>query len=87
MYDSIFLNIQNRWIHEDRKQIGSCLELGAVKNWLTGKDPETRKDWRQEEKGVTEDKMVGWHYQLDGLEFQEAPGAADEQGSLVYYRP
>ena len=36
---------------------------------------------------MTEDKMVGWHYQLDGLEFQEAPGAADEQGSLVYYRP
>ena len=37
-----------------------------VKNWLTGKDPDTGKDWRQEEKGMTEDEMVGWHHWLDG---------------------
>ena len=39
-----------------------------VKNWLTRKDPETGKDWRQEEKGTTEDEMVGWHHQLNGHE-------------------
>ena len=41
-----------------------------VKNWLTGKDPDARKDWRWEEKGMTEDEMVGWHHQLNGLEFE-----------------
>ena len=41
-----------------------------VKNWLTGKDPDAGKDWRQEEKGMTEDKMVGWHHQLNGQEFE-----------------
>ena len=40
------------------------------KNWLTGKDPDAGKDWRQEEKGMTEDKMVGWHHQLDGHQFE-----------------
>ena len=42
-----------------------------VKNWLTGKDPDAGKDWRQEEKGTTEDiKMVGWHHQLNAHEFE-----------------
>ena len=41
-----------------------------VKNRLTGKDPDAGKDWRQEEKGVTEGKMVGWHHQLNGHEFE-----------------
>ena len=41
-----------------------------VKNWLTGKDPDAGKDWRQEGKGITEDEMVGWHHQLDGHEFE-----------------
>ena len=41
-----------------------------VKNWLTGKDPDAGKGWRWEEKGMTEDEMVGWHYQLDGHEFE-----------------
>ena len=40
-----------------------------MKNWLTGKDPEAGKDWRQEEKGTTEDEMVGWYHQLNGHEF------------------
>ena len=39
------------------------------KNWLIGKDPDAGKDWRQEEKGMTEDEMVGWHHQLNGYEF------------------
>ena len=41
-----------------------------VKNWLIWKDPDTRKDWRQEEKGMTEDEMVGWHHRLNGHEFE-----------------
>ena len=41
-----------------------------VKNWLTGKDPDAGKDWRQEEKGTTEDKMVGCHHWLNGHEFE-----------------
>ena len=41
-----------------------------VKNWLTGKDPDAGKDWRQEEKGTTEDEMVGWHHRLNGHEFE-----------------
>ena len=41
-----------------------------VKNWLIEKDPDVGKDWRQEEKRMTEDEMVGWHHQLDGHEFE-----------------
>ena len=41
-----------------------------AKNWLIGKDPDAGKDWRQEEKGTTEDEMVGWHHWLDGHEFE-----------------
>ena len=41
-----------------------------AKNWLIGKDPDAGKDWRQEEKGMTEDEMVGWHHRLNGHEFE-----------------
>ena len=41
-----------------------------VKNWLIWKDPDAGKDWRREEKGTTEDEMIGWHHQLDGHEFE-----------------
>ena len=41
-----------------------------VKNWFTGKDPDAGKDWRREEKGTTEDEMVGWHHRFDGHEFE-----------------
>ena len=41
-----------------------------VKNQLIGKDPNAGKDWRQEEKGTTEDEMVGWHHRLNGHEFE-----------------
>ena len=53
-----------------------------AKNWLIRKDPEAMKNWRQEEKGMTEDEMVGWHHQLDGHESEQAPGVGDGQGSL-----
>ena len=42
-----------------------------AKNWLIRKDPDAGKDWRQEEKGMTEGEMVGWHHQLDGHEFEQ----------------
>ena len=57
-----------------------------AKNWLTGKDPDAGKDWRQEEKGTTEDEMVGWQHWLDGHEFEYTPGAGDGQGSLACCR-
>ena len=58
-----------------------------AKNWLITKDPDAGKDWRQEEKGMTEDEMVGWHHWLDGHEFEEALGVGDGQGGLVCCRP
>ena len=58
-----------------------------VKKWLLGKDPDAGKDWRQEEKGMTEDEMVGWHHWLDGHEFEQARGDGDGQGSLSCCSP
>ena len=58
-----------------------------VKNWLTRKDPDAGKDWRQEEKGTTEDEMVGWHHRLDGHESEQVLGDGDGQGSLVCCSP
>ena len=51
------------------------------------KDPDAGKDWRQEEKGTTEDKMVGWHHWLNEHEFEQAPGVGDGQGSLACCSP
>ena len=57
--------------------------IAAAKSWLFGKDPDAGKDWRQEERGATEDEMVEWHHRLYGLEFEQALGDSEEQGSLV----
>ena len=54
-----------------------------AKNWLTGKDLVARRDLRQEEKGTTEDEMVGWHHQHNGHEFEQAPGVCDGQEFLA----
>ena len=58
-----------------------------VKNWLIRKDPDTGKDWRQEEKGTTKDEMVGWHHWLNGHEFEQAQGDGEGHGSLACCRP
>ena len=58
-----------------------------AKSWLTGKDPDAGKDWRWEEKGMTEDKMVGWHHWLNGHEFEQALGDGEGQGSLASCSP
>ena len=54
-----------------------------VKNWLTRKDPDAGKEWRQEEKGMAEDEMVGWHDWLDGHDFEQDLVVGDGQGNLV----
>ena len=58
-----------------------------VKRELIRKDPDAGKDWRQEEKGMAEDKMVGWHHRLNGHEFEQAPGDGDGQESLMCCSP
>ena len=59
------------------------LWLPDAKSWLMGKDPDAGKDWGQEEKGTTEDEMVGWHHQLDGRGFGWTLGVGDIQGGLA----
>ena len=58
-----------------------------VKRLLTGKDPDAGKGWGQEEKGMTEDEMVGWHHWLNGHEFDQTPGNSEGQGSLACCSP
>ena len=58
-----------------------------AKNGFIGKDPDAGRDWGQEEKGMTEDEMVGWHHQVNGHEFEQALGVGDRQGSLVCCSP
>ena len=53
-----------------------------AKNWLTGKDSDAGKDWRQE-KWMTNNEMVGWHHQFNGHESEQAAGVGDGQGSLA----
>ena len=55
--------------------------------WLTEKDPHVGKDWRQEEKGMTEDEIVGWHHWLNGHEFEQTLGDGEGQGSLMCCSP
>ena len=54
---------------------------------ITGKDPDAGKYWGQEEKGTTEDEMIGWHHQLNGHESEQTLGDSEEQGSLVCCSP
>ena len=58
-----------------------------AKNWLIRKDPDAEKDWRQEDKGTTENEMVGWHHWLNGHEFEQALGVGDRQGALACCSP
>ena len=79
---------ENQWIFTGRKDAEAetpILWPPNVKNWLIGKDPDIWKDWRQEEKGMTE--MIGWHHRLDGDEFEQALGVGNGQGSLACCSP
>ena len=63
------------------------LQYFDAKSRLIGKDPDAGKDWRQEEKGMTEDEMVGWHHQLNGHEFEQTLGDCGGQGILAWCSP
>ena len=67
----------------DAKAEAPILWPPNAKNWLIEKYPNVGRDWRQEQMGLTVDEMVGWHHQLDGHEFDQAPGDSEGQGSLA----
>ena len=78
------------WIFIGRTDVEAetpVLWASLAKNWLIGKDSDSGKDWGQEEKGTTEDKVVEWHHWLDGHELEQALGVSDGQWSLVYCSP
>ena len=63
------------------------MEAPDVKSRLIRKDPDARKDWRQGEKGMTEDEMVGWHHCLNEHDFEQALEVGDGQGGLAWCSP
>ena len=70
-------------MRNDAKAESPVLWPPHVKSWLIGKDSDAERDWGQEEEGMTEDEMAGWHHQLDGHEFEWTPGVGDGQGGLA----
>ena len=70
----------------DAEAESPILQPTDVKNWVIGKDPDARKDWRQK-KGAREDEMVGRHHWLNGHELEQDLGVGDEQGSLACCSP
>ena len=73
------LNLNTEWTYT-----WSPLWPPDAKNWVIGKDPDVGKDWRQEQKVMTEDEMVGWHHGLNGHEFEQTTRVGDGQGSLAW---
>ena len=74
------------WVFTGRADVEAetlVLRLPDAKSWLICKDPDAGTDWGQEEKGTTEDEMVGWQHRLNGHEFGWTPGVGDGQGGLV----
>ena len=73
-------SILKAWVlRTDAEAETSILWPPDLKSWLIAKDPDAGKDWRWEEKGMTEDEMVEWHHWLDGREFEQTPGVGDGQ--------
>ena len=82
--------VKHNWVTSLGRHLGFFNEIlwpPNVKNWLIRKDPDAGEDWRQEEKGTTEDEMVGWHHRLNGHEFEQALGVGEGQGSLTHCSP
>ena len=78
------------WVFIGRTDVGAetpALWAPDVKSWLFCKDPDTGKFLSQEDKGMTQDEIVGWHHLLNGDEFEETPGVGDGQGGLAYCGP
>ena len=75
--------------HREVVKLGLNLGTWArdAKRCPPGKDPDAGKGWGQEEKGVTEDEMVGWHHRLSGHEFEQTPGDSEGQGSPTCCSP
>ena len=74
------------WVFFGRNDAEVKLEIlqpPDAKSWLIGKDSDAGRDWGQEEKGMTEDEMAGWHHWLKGRESEWTPGVGDGQGGLV----
>ena len=71
----------------DAKAETPILWNSNMKNWLIRKDPDAGQDWRQEEKGATENEMVWWYHQFYEHEFEQAPGVSDGPGGLACYSP
>jgi len=67
----------------DAKAETPVLSPPHAKSWLIGKDPDAGRDWGQEENGMTEDEMAGWHHRLDGRESEWTAGVGDGQGGLA----
>ena len=87
------------WAIRDPRGNQPCISIGSAdadaeaevpadaKSPLIGKDPDAGKDWRQEEKGITEDVIVGWCHWLSGHEFEQSPGNDEGQGNLACCSP
>ena len=78
------------WIYigrTDAETEAAILWPPDVKSWLTGQDPGARKDWGQEEKGVTKYDVAGWHHPANEHEFEQTPGDGEGQGSLACCSP
>ena len=78
--------LKESWVFFGRTDVEAetpILWLPDAKSWLVWKDPDAGRDWGQEEKGTTEDKMARWHHRLDALEFGWTPGVGDGQGGLA----
>ena len=74
---------KNSFGRNDAKAETPVLWPPHAKSWLIGKDSDAGRDWGQEEKGMTEDEMAGWHHWLDGRESESTPGVGDGQGGLA----
>ena len=75
------------WIFIGRTDAGAETPILWPTDLLKQSFPDAGKDWRQEEKGTTEDEMVGWHHLLNGPEFEQPPGVDDRQGGLAHCSP
>ena len=82
---AVLTNENQSWVsfgRNDAKAETPVLWPPHAKSWLIGEDSDAGRDWGQEEKGMTEDEMAGWHHSIDGREFEWTPGVRDGQGGL-----
>ena len=91
--DFFWFSVENEgqyWNYVNIPPIGTEAQIlwpSDTKSWLIRKDPDAGKDWRQEEKEMTEDEMVGCHHHLNGHEFEQTLGDGEGWGSLAYCSP